>query len=414
MLNSISIFLISSYASAQTPAVMTLPATNPDPDADIRAARNRALQLFEAVTGVPIPIDDQRLKDMEPLIAAGKEREAVKIAVKDPLFFDIRLRDMARKMSVREESIRAPINDFVATFVGAARDGLDARELLTGNFTYQADPTKTLDGTTQLVRAADFANSVRSNNHYDDIQKANLSLYAVLKKVDGQVVTNANNASDAVPNPDPAGLITTRAFMLAHATAGTNRRLVEHSFRQFMCVAMEEWMDGGRPDDLVGRDVDRFPGGSNEKYQVSCKACHGQMDGFRQAFAYVDFSNNKIVMIPGTVNSKMESNKTVFREGFVTTDNSWVNYATEGKNADRLVLTAANRGTGIKEFGNLLAQSKGYSRCLTKRFFSTMCKRAPALSEEPIVRSLADQFEETRKITDLAELVATSPACIPK
>ncbi len=401
-------------ANAQIASVMNLSSTTPEPDAPITDARKRALKLFEAVTGIPVPIDDQRLKEMEPLVAAGKDREAVKLAVRDPLFFDIRLRDMARKMSVRDESIRAPISDFVATIVGAARDGLDARELLTGNFTYQADTTKTMSGTTALVRAADFTNSVTSNNHYDDIQNANLSLFAVLKKVDGQVVTSGNGATTTVPNPDPAGLITTRAFMLAHATAGTNRRLVEHSFRQFMCVSMEEWMDGGRPDDMVGRDVDRFPGGSNEKYQVSCKSCHGQMDGFRQAFAYVDFNDNKIVMIPGTVTSKMASNRNVFPEGFETKSNAWVNYATEGKNADRLVLTAANRGTGIKEFGNLLAQSKGFSRCLTKRFFTSMCKRLPASSEESLVRSLANEFEQTYKLIDLAELVVSSPACVPR
>src|SRR5690349_5103564 len=100
---------------------------------DISVARRRASDLFLAVTGLRVSVDDARILKMEQLILQNKERDAVKIATSDAAFYDVRLQNMAKKMSTREETISAPLSDFVATFVGVIRDDIDARELLTGN-----------------------------------------------------------------------------------------------------------------------------------------------------------------------------------------------------------------------------------------------------------------------------------------
>ncbi len=409
--------LLSTGSVAQvagSPAKMTLGSAMPDPNGEITADRQRAYRLFKAITGIAIAIDDSRLAQMESLIAAGNEKGAAAIATSDPSFYDVQLRDLARKMSVREESVTAPLSDFVATFVGVARDGLDARELLSGNFIYRADIAKVLvNGQGQPeVRNDTLADIVNSNNHYADLQARSYSLYSVLVRENGQQYSN--DGETLQPMTDAAGLITTRQWIREHADAGTNRRLVEFSFRQFMCAPMEAWMDASRPDDFVGRDVDRFPGGSHEKYQVTCKACHTQMDAFRQAFAYVNFAGGRTRLTPGQVVGKMNRNSNMFPSGYSTTNDRWVNYATAPRNADQFGWRGPASGSGMADFGRLLANSKGFSRCMTKRVFASICKRAPGPAEEAAIRVIADQFEGDYKLKGLAETVAVSPICISR
>ncbi|MCM2281400.1 MAG: hypothetical protein NDI61_06080 [Bdellovibrionaceae bacterium] len=415
----LSVSLLASFLSpgsvaqdAPAPVKITMGTAMPVPDGAISSARDRAYRLFRAITGVNVAIDDARLVKMEALISAGDDRGAAAVATNDPAFYDIRLRDIARKMSVREESITAPLSDFVATFVGVARDGLDARELLTGNFFYRADPAKvTLPDGSLDVRSDALADIVQSNRHYQDLQSKTYSLHSVLVREDGQKIANATN-DGVIVMPDAAGLLTTRAWIAAHADAGTNRRLVEFSFRQFMCVPMEAWMDASRPDDFVARDVDRFPGGSNQTYQVTCKACHTQMDAFRPAFAFVDFNGDRIRYTPGQVAGKLNRNSAVFPAGYVTRDSNWINYATAMKNSDQFGWRSALTGTGLGEFGRLLANSRGFSRCMTKRVFTAICKREPSAEETTLIRTIADRFESDYQLKHLAEIVAISPACL--
>jgi hypothetical protein len=399
-----AIILVSLPAKAQMPVMSQ---AMPEPTETITPERDRAHSLFRNLTGTLIPIDDPRLKEMETYLKSGQDREAVKVATRDPLFIDIRVRDMARKMSVRDESVRAPLSDFVATFAGVVRDSdtTSAKELLTGNFTYRASATLATG-----VRQTVLADIINSNNHYLDITTRGYSLHAVLVRVDGQQY-NANNVATALP--DPAGLLTTRGWMEAHAIAGTNRRLVEYAFQEFMCQPMTMWADATAPDDRVARDVPRSPAGSNEKYLTTCKACHGQMDGLRGAFARVDYVNNRIAYTPNAVPAKMNRNDQEFPAGFVTTDASWVNYATVGKNSDAFGWRSATTGTGMAAFGAMLANSRGFSRCMAKRVFTEICKKGPSpIEETSVIRTLADQFESSGyHMKGLFEIVALRPEC---
>lgn len=426
---------------------MTDPSNaNPDPSGSIGPARIRAAALFKALTGVQIPIDDQRIKDMEVKIKTGDERSAIQIASADALFYDVRVRDIARKMSTRAETITAPLSDFVATFVGVVRDSdsTSARLLLTGNFTYQGDPTPgKADGVPM-----DENSLYSSNAHYDFIQSNGFSLMKILKRVDGQKVYGANsgdtdneNASVTpgalIPHPDPAGLLTTRAFQLAHAVAGTNRRMVEYTFREFMCQPISNWMDTGVPDNFIGRDVDRAPSGDHGRFLNTCKGCHGQMDGLRPAFVHVDFipsdnspSEGKQIYNSGVSpkyarNQATNNSYNVVRSDFATSpgvntpigyrvqDNNWVNYLTGTHNMDLFGWRTTNAGSGVGQLGQMLASSQGFSRCLVKRVFSSICRRDPATSEDALIRKLADDFEsDNYHLRHLFESVALRPECV--
>ena len=47
------------------------------------------------------------------------------------------VKDFAMRMSNRDETVDADLNDFVATIIGATRDEIDSRTLLYGNFYYR-------------------------------------------------------------------------------------------------------------------------------------------------------------------------------------------------------------------------------------------------------------------------------------
>ena len=451
----------------------------------ISPARARALVLFTGLTGVTIPIDDSRLLIMEPLIAAGNEADAVKIATADASFYNIRVADMFRKISTREENILAPLSDLVATGVGVVRDGINAKELLTGNFTYQMDPalgyTYDSSGNPQAIQglppgadgtdvinlaAPKFLNMMIYNDYYRFIESLNLSLFNVLTRVNGQLVlANRDVAGNGVqgnpvPNPDPAGMLSTRAWSLSTETAGTNRRAVEYSFREFMCTPMANMADASMPDDHVGRDVDRAPGGNVATYQTTCKACHNVMDGFRPAFAHFDFGGPIDTMaiayyplyhvdgslnpippasdngpknsggtkaaitnvkgypnyVPYKMNKLTAGNADKFQwdQGFPVTDDKWVNYATGPVNSNQFGWRGPASGQGLAQFGALLAGSFGFSKCMVRRVFTEVCMRAPDLATEtPLIEHLATDFESNGYLLrNLFEKVAIQPACL--
>ena len=215
-------------------------AITPVVDASVSPNRARALELYKRLVGVNTPIDNPVLVRMESQLNAGNALGAAQIATEEDGFFNHVVRDMAAKMSTLDESVKAPLNDMVAAFIGVTRDQLDARLLLTGNFYYMGNNGAAVVNNLQ-------ADVVESINHYLALENQGYNLASVLERRDTQMVRVAGGNSLAA-NPDPAGVITSRSFMEAHATAGTNRRLVEQTMKQFTCNPIESWADATSSD----------------------------------------------------------------------------------------------------------------------------------------------------------------------
>lgn len=388
-------------------------------------AELEAKWLLERITGVRWPSDAAVLQQMSTLVASKNSSGAVQLAMMQPQFYNITVKQLALQMSTREETIRTPFNDFAAAFIGVTRDDLDARQLLTGNFYYAAATAQIPTGVTIPMNIG--PDIVASNTHYAALENNRLNLADVLERRDGQLLV-INNANATAANPDPAGVLTSRAYIEAHATAGTNRRLVEYAFREFMCATIDQVADTLASDIRIGRDIDRFPGGDHTKFQTSCKGCHTVMDGFRGAFAKWNFNNGAALHsasggIEGRnaggdgngVVGKLNQNNTVFPGGYVTRDDSWVNHANRGANALSLGWRgpASASGVGVASFGAAIANSQRFSQCMAKRVFQTVCRRD--LSEDTqklIFTQLGSQWESANyRFKKLFELVATHPQC---
>lgn len=404
--------------------------------------KQQARKLVERLIGISIPLDHPMVSRVEQRLAANDWSGAAKIVTGDlttgetghPEFLNNTIKLFAMKMSNREETIRAPFNGFAASFIGVARDERNAQELLTGNFFYMADPMKA------NVRSDLHKDILLSGNHYQDIETGQWDIGRILKRVDGQsIVTDPTGGY--TEHPDPAGVLTSRAFMSSHAVAGTNRRLVEYAFREFMCMPMASMADTSGSPARIGRDIDRLPGGDGTKFETSCKGCHSVMDGFRGAFAKFDFSTIKFnnttysfvrntqintggpfaftnddVDATGTV-KKMNHNETVFPNGYKITDDSFVNNAVGLVNASVFGWSGSNKigGVGVNQFGKMLSESNRFSQCMANRAFQILCTPHAELASTitPAVDAAAAKFKSSGyKLKTLFQEVAISPECI--
>lgn len=415
-----------------------------------QTSRQDARRLVERLTGVSVPLDHPMVIRVEQKLIANDRLGAAKIVTGDnatgepghPEFLNTVVKHLAMKMSNREETIRAPFNDMAASFIGVTRDERNAQELLTADFFYMANPTLA------AVRSDVFRDILASNNHYEDLENGNWDIGKVLMRVPGsgnpqgfvqgqQIATSPNGGM--TPNPDPAGVLTSRAFMAAHAIAGTNRRLVEFTFREFMCIPMSEMADTSASPARIGRDIDRTPGGDATKFETSCKGCHTQMDGFRGAFSKFDFTSKNVgnsvfsfvrntlvssgemgftdkeVDQYGTV-SKMNHNETVFPNGYTITDDSFVNNAIGKVNGPRFGWTGPNKlgGIGVGQFGRLIADSNRFAQCMAKRVYEAVC--TPNATTDSTMSPLIDGFAQKFKtdgynLKALFQEVAANPVC---
>ncbi len=404
--------------------------------------RIQARKMVERLTGGPIPVDHPMVVDVEAKLIAGDRVAAAKIVTGDaaaglaghPDFLNVVVKQLAAKMSNREETIRVPLNDMSAYFIGITRDERSAKELLTEDAYYMADTTKA------NVRSDMFNDLLLSNNHYEDLDNGHWDLGKVLVRKTGQQIATTMQGA-YTPNPDPAGVLTSRAFMSAHAIAGTNRRLVEYAFREFMCVPMSEMADTSASPARIGRDIDRLPGGDAMKFETSCKGCHTVMDGFRGAFSHYDFASTAINNVTynfvrnaqvsakntafgfpnGTVDSngvvrKMTHNEATFPNGFLITDDSFVNNAVGLANKSLFGWRGAQArgGFGVNQFGRMIADSTRFSQCMAKRVYETVCQTAQKSDSKvtPVVESLALKFEASGyKLRSLFQEAAANPAC---
>jgi len=383
---------------------------------------NQAVFIYKRLAGIPLSTSSVDYQPMVDAIKAGHPEAAAAIAVKAPTFYTLTIRDFADKMSTRDDSAIAPFGDLVATVMGVVRDDIPATELMTGNFYYRA---RGVTGVSDDDKTA----IVMSNAHYDALEKI-ANYPSLLVKQDGQPLLDPNGT--VIENPDPAGLLTTRSWMMAHAFAGTNRRMIEHLFKIFECATIDSWASTSNSDDHVGRDIGRSP---IDEYNNKCKGCHTGMDGMRPATAYYDFfvdpnDNTKAytrykytyatdtdpddgttVTVPADeqlVSAKFRRGSGTYPLGFIVKNDKWVNYADQNTFG-----WTFNTGEGMNDLGNMIAYSDGYRRCMVKRVFSSVCKTDLTIQDLPLINKLADDFKsDGYKLKDLFINVAVTPECL--
>jgi len=333
--------------------------------------REQAKRIHDRLAGVPAT--ETVLNAMEnnagtdpvcQLNSVSGAKCAAYMAMDNPSFYNVTLKNFAAPWTNRDRSVFVPLNDYVATVIGMIRDNVDFRTVLSADLQY-------------VGNGVNPAAAGNNNNHYEALEAGNYNLKDVLVPA---LQSNVNG----LPPGATAGVITSRAASEAFFVLGTNRAMFRFTMVNHFCKDMEQLHDPRMSPDRIRQDVSRSPGGDSRLFLDNCVGCHTGMDPMAQAFAYYNYlesdpaGNGSLVYTNGDVQDKYYNNDLNFPQGFRTPDDHWTNYWRTGQNR---YLDFYGPGTGddngAKTLGIELSNSSGFASCQVKKVFQAVCLREP-------------------------------------
>lgn len=321
--------------------------------------REQAKRIHDRLAGVPPT--EAVLQQMEAAVSAGDPLSAADIAMDNPNFYNVTLKNFAAPWTNRDENVFVPLNDYIATVIGMIRDDVPFNTLLSADILYVSNAGG-LPGY-----------SSNNNNHYAAIEDQSIDMMTTL-------VATTQSSLSPVPSNATAGVLTSRAAAEAFFIAGTNRAMFRFTMVNHMCSDMEQVLDVNGIPDRIRQDVPRSPGGDSRLFLNNCIGCHTGMDPMAQAFAYYNFdeTSSSIEYTAGLVQPKYFNNDGNFEFGFVTPDDRWDNYWRVGANQfldwDP---TLPGGGNGAKSLGQEFGNSGAFASCQVKKVFKAVCLREP-------------------------------------
>ncbi len=337
----------------------------------------QATRLFERLTGAPPSA--AVLAQMTAVIGSNPEA-AAQLAINDSHhdFYNVTVRNFAQPMSNKPQSLFVPLNDYTATIIGMVRDNVPFNTVLSADLIYVGNGASGAP-----------AYSYSNDSHYQYLDDENADLYTVLQ-------AEAQSSLTGIPSAATAGVLTTYAGASSYFYLGTNRAMVRFTMMDYLCDDLNTIQDVTRPPDRIRQDPSRSPGGDSRTFLTQCIGCHSGMDALAGAFAYYNFvptcgtttnptpcptfdAPGEMVYTPGQVQAKYSINTGNFPQGYVTTDDSWINYWRSGPNS---LLgwspTLPGRGNGAKAIGQEVENSAQFATCQVQKTFQAMCLRPPS------------------------------------
>ena len=355
--------------------------------------REQADRMHNRLAGVPA--STSVLDAMQAHIEAGNSQQAAYLAMDNPAFYNVTLKTWAAPWTNEAFDKFEPLNDYIATVIGIARDDIDFRQLLSGDILYVGDDTLNLP-----------AYSNNNNDHY-------LAMEDRVTSLNDHLVRTTQSAVTGLPVNATAGVMTTRAAAKAFFKDGTNRAMFRFTLINHLCTDLEGVADITRPPDRIRQDVSRSPGGDSRLFHNNCVSCHSGMDPLAQAFAYYNYrydvngdpegergalqynSSGQTDEATGLrVQEKYWINSNNFVHGYVTSDDGWDNYWREGPNFNLGWSDALpGSGNGAKSMGEELANSQQFASCQVTKVFEEVCLRqAQDANDRARLSDMAAQF----------------------
>jgi hypothetical protein len=328
-------------------------------DPAVAGSREQARRLHDRLAGVPPT--DAVLTQMAADIDAGDPSSAAMLAMANPNFYNVTLKNFVAPWTNRAQSVFVPLNDYTATVIGMVRDDVDFSTVLSADLLYVANTSGAP------------AYSPANNDHYQYLDDNNVDLSTALQPA-------TQSGLLGLPVAATAGIMTTRAAASAFFINGTNRAMFRFTLINHMCRDMEKIQDSSLPPDRIRQDVSRSPGGDSRVFLNSCITCHAGMDPMAQAFAYYNFNATtaQLEYTPAQVQPKYLINSSNFAPGYVTIDDHWDNRWRQGAN-QALGFSSAlpGSGTGAKSLGQEWAASDAFAECQVVKVFRAVCFRDP-------------------------------------
>jgi hypothetical protein len=321
----------------------------------------------DRIAGVPPSASE--LATMSGYLATGDTTDAVNVALNASQFYNTVLKNFAMPWTNRDQTTFAPLNDYVATFIGMVRDDVPFNTALSADILYVSNAPGLPSP------------SAANNTHYATAETQGVDLKSTL-------VQTTQSGVYGIPSTATAGLMTTRASASSFFINGTNRAMFRFTLIAHLCNDMQTVEDITRPPDRIRQDVSRSPGGDSRVFLNSCIGCHSGMDPMAQAFAYYNFvgtvvgdgtNTGALQYTEGVTQAKYHINTGNFPQGFVTPDDSWSNRWRTGSNSTLgWNPSLPGSGNGAKSLGQELEGSQAFASCQAQKVFQAVCYRAPS------------------------------------
>src|SRR5512143_92676 len=249
--------------------------------------REQAERIHDRLAGVPA--DDAALSAMATKIQANDVAGAAGIAMNNPNFYAVTLKNFAAPWTNRNRDPFVPLNDYVTLVIGMVRDNVPFDQILSGDLLYTAPGVSP-------------APSPSNNDHF-------VALESRMRNPafnQSELVATTQSGTYGIPPAATAGAMTTRAASEAFFVAGTNRAMFRFTLLNHLCMDMEQVLDTSVTPDNIRQDVSRSPGGDSRVFMNNCIGCHAGMDPLARAFAYYNYDTTagRLVYTPGAVQLK--------------------------------------------------------------------------------------------------------------
>src|ERR1700730_9194419 len=186
--------------------------------------KDQAKRMYDRIAGVTA--SDATLTSM---VGMDATQAALTIVTQDPAFYNNTIRNLAMPWTNRDQTVFAPLNDYVATVVGMVRDDVPFNTLLSADLLYIADAAANVP-----------AYSPANNDMYEALDADGADLKAHL-------VSSTQSALTGVPAAATAGVLTTRGAASAFFINGTNRAMFRFTMMNHLCDDLQTIMDITRP-----------------------------------------------------------------------------------------------------------------------------------------------------------------------
>jgi hypothetical protein len=331
--------------------------------------REDAKYLIDRIVGTQI--ESSTFEEVVGLLNSGQDKEAALLLTRQKDFYNIQLRNHFLPRTNEARTSLVQLNDYAVTLIGMVRDNVPYNTVLSADLTYIGAPDLGLTPYAQ-----------NNNLHYSEMDEQKIDLSDPSLIVPSM---QSNLPGSIYPASSTSGIITSRQSSRAFFSGGTNRAMTRFLMLNYLCRDMEALHDISRPLTRVRKDITR-----SAPFTKDCAGCHSGMDGLTGAFANYSYNEDDDIPVytAGVVQAKYAINTGVFKYGYETTSDSWINFWRSGQNS-ALMWRANNSngviinqkfgyssGNGAKSVGREIASSKAFSSCAVKQVFKKVCLKS--------------------------------------
>ena len=372
----------------------------------------QANRLYKALTnGTPLLPENPLYSTIYAKVSAADLAGAAQVITHPTTgareFYDVLVAGIPQHWN-RDDNPIGDRHELSAMFLGNTRDGRPFRNLFTEDWVY-------------------FDNTISGNNAYT----ANPNNHF-------RTVFDTKSARDALdgdyrPGFNGTGIFTSSTWFYNYIDMGTNRRPIYGMLHHLFCTEIQPVQSLFIPDTYVKRDVPRTPAGDVNQYLTNCIGCHSFMDALiPRAFARFDTdpAQNPPTML--YVPPRDKNNEVNFANEAITSD-EWHLFLTDEQNAifgfnglpgnplqeyGSTNLRYLN-GRGLKQFGELMAESDGLYTCMAKQLVTriylkkqftlatlTAEDKEELVKQASVIEGFARLLKKTQNLREVIEAIA--------